>query len=116
MWPYWHYGVLLLYGQSIAMNHLIKTKQLNVVKLDNYLDFPSYYDENIFKILHIHVFHGSKMFSKFEFKNGKYDGMVIDSSQITKAKYYALKIALEAKTTSNANLVKMLQFVNKDKT
>lgn len=58
LWPHWHYGVLLLYGQSLVMNHLIQTKQLNIVKLHNYLDYPSHYNENINKIIHIHVFHG----------------------------------------------------------
>ncbi len=40
-WPFWHYGVLLLYGQNVGMNHLIGSKQLNVIKLANFLDFPS---------------------------------------------------------------------------
>jgi hypothetical protein len=33
LWPYWHYGVLLLYGQNIAINHLITTNNINVIKL-----------------------------------------------------------------------------------
>ncbi len=33
LWPYWHYGVLLLYGQNIAINHLIATNNINVIKL-----------------------------------------------------------------------------------
>lgn len=33
LWPDWHYGVLLLYGQHLALNHLIANKQINVVKL-----------------------------------------------------------------------------------
>lgn len=58
LWPYWHYGVLLLYGQNMVMNHLIQTKQLDIIKLQDYLDYPSYYSENVHKIIHIHVFHG----------------------------------------------------------
>lgn len=33
LWPDWHYGVLLLYGQHLALNHLIAMKQIHVVKL-----------------------------------------------------------------------------------
>ena len=107
MWPYWHYGVLLLYGQSLAMNHLIDTNQLNVVKLDKYLDYPSYYDENVFKVLHIHVFHGNIMFSKFEFKKGNYDDMKYDSTS-NSTKYYALRIAMEARKYPSSELVRLL--------
>jgi hypothetical protein len=59
LWPEWHYGVLLLYGQNIAMNHLIETKQLNIVKLPQLLDHPSANEVSIFDIIHIHVFHGN---------------------------------------------------------
>ena len=115
LWPYWHYGVLLLYGQSLAMNHLIATKQLNVVKLDQYLDYPSYFDESIFKVLHIHVFHGDGLFSKFQFKAGSYDNMNYDESKTNIAKYYALKIALEAKRTPFGTLVESLRNVSNKK-
>ncbi len=40
LWPEWHYGVLLLYGQNLALNHLIGLKQSNVVKIENYIDYP----------------------------------------------------------------------------
>jgi hypothetical protein len=97
----------LLYGQSLALNHLIETG-LNVIKLEDNLDYPSYYDNSVFKVLHIHVFHGDSMFSKFQFKLGAYDKMVYNSSQIHLVKYYALKMALDAKRTSYKQLVKLL--------
>ncbi len=115
LWPYWHYGVLLLYGQSLVMNHLIETSQLNVVKLDKYLDYPSYFDDNVYKILHIHVFHGDSMFSKFDFKEGKYDNLLYDATSNV-AKFYALRIAIEAKKTHPASLVQMLAFETSQKT
>lgn len=59
LWPDWHYGVLLLYGQNLLMNHLIKTEQLNIVKLFDYLDYPSHYNTDVNKIIHIHIFHGN---------------------------------------------------------
>lgn len=62
LWPDWHYGVLLLYGQNLIMNHLIQTKQLNIVKLIEYLDYPSHFNTDVNKIIHIHVFHGKIKF------------------------------------------------------
>ena len=64
LWPYWHYGVLLLYGQNLGLNHLIGSNQLNVIKLDELIDYPSANTESIFKKIHIHVFHGDDLFSK----------------------------------------------------
>ena len=49
LWPEWHYGVLLLYGQCMAMNHLIVSKYIKVTKLDTIIDFPSANDESVFK-------------------------------------------------------------------
>ncbi len=59
LWPEWHYGVLLLYGQNIAMNHLIETNQLKIIKHSDILDYPSANEVSIFDVIHIHVFHGS---------------------------------------------------------
>ena len=108
LWPYWHYGVLLLYGQNIGLNHLMGSNQLNVVKLENLIDFPSANSENINTKLHIHVFHGDDLFSKFAFKMGKYDDMTVNESDLFKVKYYALKMALDAKKISNLELKNML--------
>lgn len=106
LWPYWHYGVLLLYGQNLFMNHLIQTRQLNIVKLQNHLDYPSYFAESTSKMLHIHVFHGDGLFSKFQFKAGKYDSLDYERENTTQAKYYSLKMALEGKRTSSSDLYK----------
>lgn len=97
LWPYWHYGVLLLYGQNLLMNHLIATEQLNIVKLSNQLDYPAYFSDVVTRMLHIHVFHGDTMFSKFQFKDGKYDQIDYNNFNTSQAKYYALKMALEGK-------------------
>ena len=66
LWPDWHFGVLSMYGGSIALNHFIGTKQMNVVKLNELIDFPSAYTEDVNNKLHIHVFHGDDMFSNFK--------------------------------------------------
>ncbi len=109
LWPDWHFGVLLLYGQGLMLNHLIASKELNVVKLENHIDFPSGNIESIFKMIHIHVFHGDDMFSKFVFKSGRYDNMSVSNENATLVKYYALKMALDGKRTSEENLY--LEFI-----
>jgi hypothetical protein len=108
LWPEWHYGVLLLYGQSLALNHLIGSNQLNVNKLEDLIDFPSGNVESIFKKLHIHVFHGDDLFSKFVFKVGRYDNMTVSEEDAKKVKFYALKMAQEGKKTPEAELVNQL--------
>lgn len=103
MWPEWHYGVLLLYGQHLGLNHLIGSQQLNVVKLENQLDYPSGNNHSIFNMLHIHVFHGDNLFSKFVFKVGKYNNITLDMIDEEKSKlvnWFALKMALEGRNAT----------------
>lgn len=59
LWPDWHYGVLSMYGSHMALNHLIAAKNTNLIILPSQIDFPSGNIESIFKMLHIHVFHGN---------------------------------------------------------
>lgn len=109
LWPDWHYGVLLLYGQHLALNHLFATNQINLVKLEDLLDFPSANKESVFKKLLIHVFHGDDIFSKFYFKASKYDNLTsqLSTYDVKQVKYYCLKIALESKSLANALLYQM---------
>ena len=103
MWPYWHYGVLLLYGQNVAMNHLIATNTIHIVKLDDLLDVPSFSNtSDVFNVLHIHVYHNQQLFSKFQFKSGGYDNMTSELASLpNEAKnlvnYYSLRMALESR-------------------
>lgn len=99
-WPYWHYGVLLLYGQHVALNHLIATKTINLVHLHNLLDYPSGNEESIFSKLHIHVYHGDNIFSKFMFRMGRYNFTLLEGQNHTHIKYYSLKMALESRFTT----------------
>ena len=87
-----------------------------MVKLENHIDFPSGNTESIFKMMHIHVFHGDDMFSKFVFKAGRYDNMSVSNENATLVKYYALKMALDGKRTTEENLYLQLKDVNKNKT
>jgi hypothetical protein len=115
LWPDWHYGVLLLLGQSLGLNHLIATRQINVVKLEGLIDYGTGNVESIHSKLHIHVFHGGDMFSKLAFKAGSYDNMTVNDEDSHKVKYYALKMALEGKRLAESQLVKDLktQFTQK---
>lgn len=108
-WPQWHYGVLSLYGQSLVMNHLIKSKQMNIIKLDNQLDYPSHSNISIDNIIAIHAYHTGRLFSKYELKLGKYDKFEGKDFNFNVVKYYSLKMALEAKFLSNFELEHMLK-------
>lgn len=110
-WPEWHYGVLLLYGQHVCLNHLIGSKQLNVIPLDNLLDFPADKKGMVKQKLHIHVFHSNKMFSKFDFKDGRYDNMTVKGENMEMVKVYCLRMALDSKRSSNNDLKLQLETV-----
>jgi hypothetical protein len=100
MWPDWHYGVLLLYGQHLTLNHLIGSKQVNAIMLWDQLDYPSGNNHSIYNMLHIHVFHGEIMFSKFLFKMGRYNNItldMIDEEKSTLVSWFALKMAIEGR-------------------
>lgn len=118
MWPEWHYGVLLLYGQHLGLNHLIGSQQLNVVKLENQLDYPSGNNHSIFNMLHIHVFHGDNLFSKFVFKVGKYNNITLDMIDEEKSKlvnWFALKMALEGRNATKSQFSELYSNVTFNK-
>ena len=115
LWPEWHYGVLLLYGQCMAMNHLIVSKEINVVKLENLIDYGSGNTESIFNKIHIHVFHGEDMFSKFMFRDRRYDNLPLPYNDTSLIKFYCLNIALESRRKTHIEMVKMLNDVIKMK-
>ena len=83
MWPEWHFGVLLLYGGHLAINHLIANENLNIILADQLLDqgVTSKDKTDISKNLrlHLHCWHGSEPFSKFQFKEGKYNHINIST-------------------------------------
>jgi len=99
------------------MNHLISSNQLNITKLEKLIDYPATSQVSIFKIVHIHVYHDDALFSKFRFKDGKYDNYSLTSlNDTTMVKYYCLSIALEAKRKDSKYLNEMFKLVaNKKK-
>ncbi|UJR27808.1 hypothetical protein I4U23_009077 [Adineta vaga] len=118
LWPEWHFGVLLLYGGHLAINHLISNNNLTILLADQLLDqgVTSKDQVDIRKNLrlHLHCWHGSNPFSKFEFKAGKYKS--IDPSTLisdTSASGYAMRMALESKSMSLEQLKEKLLDIKK---
>jgi hypothetical protein len=72
-----HYGVLLLYGQHLAINHLVGQRKIQIVIGHNLLDqsttdaTPQYVQQGI--RLNLHCWHTDNRFSKFAFKLGHYN-------------------------------------------
>jgi hypothetical protein len=106
LWPEWHWGVLSMYGGHIALNHFVAAKMANVLKMKGYFDFATGNIKSIHSVLHLHVYHGDDMFSKFMFKAGKYDSMntTTGSDQV---KFFALWMALDGKRINASELFKM---------
>jgi hypothetical protein len=44
------YALIGINGQNLALNHLIATKQMNIIKLKKLLDISSYNSNNIFSV------------------------------------------------------------------
>jgi hypothetical protein len=114
-WPDWHHGVLSMYGSAMALNHLSGSNQMNVVKLNYLIDFPSSNTLNPNQKIHIHAFHTWEVFSKFAFKENKYDNMTVADKDLDKINYYCLKMALDSKRIAPADLNKMLNQVTSPK-
>ncbi len=76
-WIFRHYGVLLLYGQHLALNHLVATKQIRIIIGHQLLDQSTtdkstqYVQQGI--RLNLHCWHTDERFSKFAFKLGHYN-------------------------------------------
>lgn len=71
---------------------------MRVVKLDNLMDVSSTSAAiSIYDVIHIHVYHDEKMFSKFEFKRTKYENRTrIPRDKKDFVNYYSLRMALES--------------------
>jgi hypothetical protein len=72
-----HYGVLLLYGQHIALNHLVGQNRLRIMIATELLD-QSTTNKDINYVnngirLNFHCWHTDDRFSKFAFKLGHYN-------------------------------------------
>ncbi|CAF4156739.1 unnamed protein product, partial [Rotaria sordida] len=113
LWPDWHYGVLLLYGSELAINHLILAENIKLglanTLLDQFTTTNDPYDFEKNKPLHLHCWHTYKQFSKFLFKRGKYNDIhprkfINDTS----ASGFAMRMALESRLMSSTDLKEQL--------
>ena len=92
-WMCRHYGVLLLYGQHLAINHLVARGQTRVVVGHNLLD-QSTTDDTVPYVksgvrLNLHCWHTDLRFSKFYFKANRYnDSELIQYVNDTTARAY----------------------------
>eukprot|EP01098_Paradermamoeba_levis_P000789 TRINITY_DN1091_c0_g1_i12.p1 TRINITY_DN1091_c0_g1~~TRINITY_DN1091_c0_g1_i12.p1 ORF type:complete len:535 (-),score=147.03 TRINITY_DN1091_c0_g1_i12:183-1589(-) len=115
LWPFWHFPVILLYGQHMALNDFIGRNVLKVVKSENIMDWLSTtttkltepYEQNT--PIHLHVWHTPEMFSKFAFKMGKYDNLSSSSFSTTIVRDYAMHMALDSKNKTLTKLNQILQ-------
>ena len=91
-WPGWYWGVSSLYGTEIAVNHLVPSFQSPTRKLD----YDSTSAELVDEHPHIHCWHTDKLFSKFKFYDGAYDGIDPSSLDLNVIREYCLSMALKS--------------------
>jgi hypothetical protein len=97
-----------MYGSHMALNHLFGANLVNLIVLPELIDYPSGNTKFITDMIHIHVFHGNDLFSKFAFKMGQYNETHLNDSSIHLVKFYALKMALDSKKLSCLQLHELL--------
>lgn len=72
-----HYGVLLLYGQHLAVNHLVGINQIRLIISYELLDQSTTDDTTEYvqrgTRLNLHGRHAPDKFSKMAFKEGRYN-------------------------------------------
>jgi len=93
-WPSWYWGVSTLYATEIAVNHLVPSFRSPSREL---LDYVSTSTERVDGHPHIHCWHTSKFFSKFEFHKGAYDHIEERSLDLDVVSEYCLSMALRAR-------------------
>ena len=98
-----HYGVLLLYGQHLALNHLVGTNQIRMIIGSDLLDQSStdattaYVQQGT--RLNFHCWHTNERFSKFAFKLGHYKQSELDKYRNdTTAQAYVRIICISLKS------------------
>lgn len=92
LWPGWYKGVITMYSNEIAINHLLEKITIN----SDLLDYSSSSNHSIKNHPHIHCLHTTKPFSKFHFSSGLYNHVKMDSLNIEKVNDYCMFISLKA--------------------
>lgn len=72
-----------MYGNHLAINHLVIFEQFDVQIAHTLLDQSTAKVGNLsidrYRCLHLHAWHGHVPFSKFDFKNGTYDKIDLEA-------------------------------------
>ncbi|CAF5213304.1 unnamed protein product, partial [Rotaria magnacalcarata] len=112
-----HYGVLLLYGQHLAINHLVGTNQIRIRIGSDLLDqsttdFTTQYVQQGTR-LNLHCWHTDNRFSKFAFKMGHYKQAELEKYRNdTTAQAYAMRMALESKYMTLEQMASLVQNIS----
>ncbi|CAF1147356.1 unnamed protein product [Adineta ricciae] len=120
LWPDWHYGVLSMYGTHLAVNHLFVSDKFDIKKADQLLD-QSTTNKDPFDLqknnrLHLHCWHTEQPFSKFAFKDGRYNKIHPRTLyNDTSAQAYAMRMALESRLMTVNELGQRLHDIGDDK-
>eukprot|EP00730_Choanoeca_flexa_P016389 TRINITY_DN7724_c0_g1_i1.p1 TRINITY_DN7724_c0_g1~~TRINITY_DN7724_c0_g1_i1.p1 ORF type:complete len:686 (+),score=171.86 TRINITY_DN7724_c0_g1_i1:123-2060(+) len=91
-----HEGVMLLYSQDVAVNHLLTTDE------DIRLHPRSQYDAGTTNQVHVcsflmyHIYHGGERFSKFAFQSNSYRNENMENYNLTQVRDYISWMALTA--------------------
>lgn len=91
-----HEGVMLLYSQDIAVNHLLTTD------IDIRLHPKSQYDAGTTNLVHpctflmYHIYHGAERFSKFAFASNNYQNLDMADFDLNTVRDYTTWLALTA--------------------
>jgi hypothetical protein len=95
-WPGFFRGVSSMYGSELAINDLVdKNKIIISSKFDARSDSTELWKKT--GVYHIHCWHGSKMFCKFENRDKKYLNYDINKLNYNKTNEYCLLLSLRHK-------------------
>ncbi|OQR92146.1 hydroxyacylglutathione hydrolase, mitochondrial-like isoform X2, partial [Thraustotheca clavata] len=99
-WPEWHFGVLQLYANQIALNHCTKDSKM-VINVEM-LEAPSSLTDSPNNHAHLHTWKSDSVFDKRAFQEGKYYKTPLESLDIAQnTSAYALYMALDAHDSPN---------------
>ncbi|EDQ92767.1 uncharacterized protein MONBRDRAFT_4769 [Monosiga brevicollis MX1] len=91
-----HEGVLLLYSQEMAVNHLYGIKQKLSFHQWTSMDVPTIEPHPVCRAYMLHVYHGAERFSKFRLSDGTYRDLDVTDYDLTIIRDYATWLALLA--------------------
>mmetsp|Transcript_19688 Transcript_19688/g.33840 ORF Transcript_19688/g.33840 Transcript_19688/m.33840 type:complete len:354 (+) Transcript_19688:111-1172(+) len=100
MWPRWWYGVSSMYGQELAVNHLMPEAQAT-----DRIDFPTDRPASINRVYHIHCFQSNKPFSKMAARQGWYTALNTTGWDLTDVRAYSMEMYLRAIGKSSRDTV-----------